>query len=210
MSARVKLCGITTDSDRDAAVEAGTDAIGIVCDVPIDTPREVTPDRARALVASAPAFVTTTLVTMPADAPAGIDLVDRVRPDVVQVHAASPNLVARLADETDAKVIAAVDLDDDVEAYADVADAVLVDSTDDAGAGGTGETHDWGRTRTLAERVDVPLILAGGLTPENVTEAVAAVEPHAVDVSSGIESTEPGRKDHDAMRAFVDAARRST
>ncbi len=207
MSARVKLCGISTPEDRDAAVEAGTDAIGIVCDVPIDTPREVPPDRARALVAGAPPFVTTTLVTMPEDAAAGVELVERVRPDVAQVHAADVDLVATLASDTDAKVVAAVDLADDVASYADVADAVLVDSTDESGAGGTGETHDWERTRALADRIDAPLVLAGGLTPGNVAEAVTTVDPFAVDVSSGIESAEPGRKDHGAMRAFVAAVR---
>ncbi|WP_254536280.1 phosphoribosylanthranilate isomerase [Halomarina litorea] len=207
MVVRVKLCGVTTDADRDAAVEAGADAIGVVCGVPIDTPREVTPARARALVADAPPFVTTTLVTMPDDVTEGVELVERVRPDAVQVHAASTDLVAALASDIDAKVVAAVDLADDVAAYAEVADAVLVDSTDESGAGGTGETHDWERTRVVADRIDVPLILAGGLTPENVAEAVGTVRPYAADVSSGIEGDEPGRKDHATMRAFVEAAR---
>jgi phosphoribosylanthranilate isomerase len=207
MPVRVKLCGVATDRDRAAAVAAGADALGVVCDVPIETPREVDPDRAAALVADTPPFVTATLVTMVDDVAATVDLVERVRPDAVQVHAASPEEVAQLAGDTRCRVVAAVDVTDDVAAYGAVADAVLVDSTDDSGAGGTGETHDWERTRALVERLDVPLVLAGGLTPANVARAVDAVDPFAVDVSSGIESDEPGRKDPEAMRAFVDAAR---
>jgi phosphoribosylanthranilate isomerase len=97
---------------------------------------------------------------------------------------------------------------DEAPGYADSADAVLVDSVDDAGGGGTGETHDWDRTREFADSVDVPVVLAGGLTPENVGEAVETVEPYGVDTASGVEH-EGGLKDHDAVRAFVAAARRS-
>jgi len=120
------------------------------------------------------------------------------------------------------QLVAVVDPEaDDLAAYADPADAVLVDSLDDAGAGGTGETHDWERTRELVASLDVPVILAGGLTPENVAEAVETVRPFAVDTASGVERSPSDRdarrgaerndgvessggvKDHDAVRAFV-------
>jgi phosphoribosylanthranilate isomerase len=220
---RTKLCGITSASDRDAAVAAGADALGFVVDVPVDTPRELDPADAAALVADVPPFVTTVLVTMP-DSPAeAAALVAEVGTDVVQVHGLDPAAVSDLAGTTDARVVAATDLDGaevpsagsrnaarsgdgDHAALADAADALLVDSVDDDGAGGTGETHDWTRTRELVENLDVPVVLAGGLTPGNVAEAVATVDPFAVDVASGIEAA-PGEKDADAMAAFVRAAR---
>jgi len=93
----------------------------------------------------------------------------------------------------------------DAATYDAVADALVVDSLDDAGAGGTGETHDWGRTGDLVESLDSPVVLAGGLTPDNVADAVATARPFAVDVASGVEA-EPGRKDPEAVSAFVRAA----
>jgi phosphoribosylanthranilate isomerase len=202
--ARVKLCGFTREADVDRAVEAGVDAVGAVVDVPVDTPREVDPERARALFDRVPPFVSTVLVTMPESVERARTLLAQVDPDVLQVHdGLEPAAVAELAAEQ--TVVAAVSHGTDrVEAYAAAADALLVDSTDDAGAGGTGRTHDWAATREL-DRLDVPLVLAGGLTPENVREAVETVDPDAVDAASGVEDT-PGRKDPERVREFVAAA----
>jgi phosphoribosylanthranilate isomerase len=200
---RAKICGITNAADRDAAAAAGADALGFIVDVSVDTPRETDPDRAADLIAGVPPFVTTVLVTMPETVGAARDLRERVGADAIQVHAGlDPGQVAGLAgSET---VVAAVDGDDPEEAraYDDVADALLVDSVDDEGAGGTGRTHDWAATRDLREELASPVILAGGLTPENVAEAVGVVAPYAVDVATGVERT-GGRKDGDAVAAFV-------
>jgi phosphoribosylanthranilate isomerase len=149
------------------------------------------------------------LVTMPGDATTARERVERVRPDAVQVHGVDPEGVAALSDAP-AGVVAAVDAESDAStlaAYGRAADAVLVDSADAEGGGGTGETHDWERTRERVADLDVPVILAGGLAPDNVAEAVATVDPFAVDVASGVESS-GGVKDHDAVRAFVRAATR--
>jgi phosphoribosylanthranilate isomerase len=83
-----------------------------------------------------------------------------------------------------------------------VVDALLGDSVGEDGGGGTGRTHDWDATREFAESVEAPVVLAGGLTPENVGRAVDAVDPFAVDVASGVEAA-PGEKDHAAVREFV-------
>jgi phosphoribosylanthranilate isomerase len=101
-------------------------------------------------------------------------------------------------------VIVAVDAADPdrVRDYDDVADAILLDSTTEDGAGGTGETHDWHAARTLVDDCSTPVVLAGGLTPGNVADAVRTVDPYAVDVSSGVERTD-GEKDHDAVASFV-------
>ncbi|USZ67673.1 phosphoribosylanthranilate isomerase [Halorussus salilacus] len=206
---RVKVCGITSREDLDLAVEAGTDAVGLLVDVPVDSPREIDPRLAADLADAAPPFVTTVLVTM-SDAPdCAADLARAVEPDAIQVHGEmTVGDLAYLQSNVDAHVIKAVDAADPGAArrYDEVADALLVDSVDDDGAGGTGRTHDWERTASVAADLDSPVVLAGGLTPENVGDAVRAVEPFAVDVASGVESS-GGRKDPEAVAAFVDDAK---
>lgn len=206
MSTRVKICGITTAADLEVAVAAGADAIGVICDVPVDTPRDVSPAQAAQLIDRVPPFVTSVLVTMAATPETVLDLTDDLRPDVVQVHgdvtttdlreirAAVP--VLRAIDSADRSTIEAVD---------GVVDGMLVDSMDESGAGGTGETHDWDRTRAYVDAVDTPIILAGGLTPDNVASAVRHVRPFAVDVASGVEGADG--KDTQAVERFVTAAK---
>jgi len=214
---RAKICGVTGREDLRTAVEAGADAVGLLVDVPVDSPREIAPEVAADLAAAAPPFVTTVLVTMP-DGPDGVaDLVEAVGPDAVQVHGdLEVRDLAYLTSTVDAKVLMTVDAADPERArrYDEVADALLVDSVDADGAGGTGRTHDWDRTAAVAADLDSPVVLAGGLTPENVGAAVRAVDPYAVDVASGVEredaDTNPdGRKDPEAVASFVTNAERA-
>jgi phosphoribosylanthranilate isomerase len=203
---RVKICGITREDDRHAAVAAGADAVGVVSEVPVDTPREVAPGRAAELVAAVPPFVSSVLVTMPGDPERTVALAEVVAPDVLQVHGSlGAGDVAYLSAKTDATVLKAVAAEEGELArrYADVADALLVDTDE---AGGTGRTHDWSRTRELVAALDTPVVLAGGLSPANVGDAVDAVGPFGVDVATGVES-EGGVKDHDAVAAFVERAK---
>lgn len=204
---RAKVCGITREADLRAAVEAGADAVGVIAAVTVDSPREVAAERARELLDAVPPFVTGTLVTMPGNAEAAVRLVERLEPDAVQVHGLAPDRVAALRVRAPVPVLAAVDAAD-APRYADAADALVVDSLDDEGGGGTGETHDWSRTRDLVAALDVPVVLAGGLTPDNVATAVRTVRPFAVDVASGVER-EGGVKDPEAVRAFVRHANRA-
>ena len=200
---RVKLCGITSEADRDAAVAAGADAIGVIVDVDVETPREISAERAADLVAGVPPFVTAVLVTMPNSVEDAVALLDAVGADAVQVHTTlSPEYVGGLRARVAETVLAAVGPDADLPAYADAADALLVDSVSEQGGGGTGETQDWDRTADLVADVGAPVILAGGLTPENVRTAVETVDPYAVDTASGVER-DGGVKDRDAMAAFV-------
>lgn len=215
---RVKLCGITHEADLQVAVDAGADAIGVITDVPVDTPREVSHERARDLVDAVPPFVTSVLVTIPNRPEETVELARAVKPDVLQVHGElSAGDLAFLASKVDASILKTVDAAnlDAAHRYDDLADALLVDSTDDSGAGGTGETHDWAATRDLRDDVESPVVLAGGLTPENVADAIDAVDPFAVDVASGVEHRDgaddggpSGEKNHDAVRAFVRNAKR--
>ncbi|MFD1572405.1 phosphoribosylanthranilate isomerase [Halorubrum laminariae] len=203
--ARVKVCGLARDADLRAAVDAGADAVGVITEVPVDSPREVDPATAADLLADVPPFVTATLVTMPDSAERVVELVRTIGPDAVQIHGEwTPDEIRYIRAETQRKVILAVDAADprraeDLDA---VADALVLDSTDDSGAGGTGETHDWTRAGELADRLASPVVLAGGLTPDTVAEAIRAADPFAVDVASGVE-LEGGRKDHNAIARFV-------
>ncbi|MXV63344.1 phosphoribosylanthranilate isomerase [Natronorubrum sp. JWXQ-INN-674] len=206
---RVKICGLTGEDDLQTAVDAGADAVGIICDVPVDTPREVPLERARELVAAAPPFVTTVLVTMPSGPERAIELVDAVEPDAIQLHGSfRSGDLAYLRAKIDSLLLLAVDADDAAaaETYDDVVDGLIVDTPGEDGGGGTGRTHDWDRTRTAAADLESPVILAGGLTPENVEAAVQTVEPFAVDVASGVEA-DGGIKDPEAVRSFVDRAK---
>jgi len=202
---RSKICGITNESDLRAVAEAGADAVGIITEVSVDTPREVAPDRAADLVAAAPPFLSTVLVSMPDSATRAVELAGAVAPDAIQVHGAFDDEDIRyVRRETRADVITAVDAADTdrIRGYDGVADAILLDSTTEDGAGGTGETHDWHAARALVDDCSTPVVLAGGLTPENVADAVRTVAPYAVDVSSGVEHR-GGEKDHEAVASFV-------
>jgi len=207
---RVKVCGITRREDREGVVAAGADAVGVINGVSVDTPREVDDETAARLVAGVPPLVTSVLVTMPEAVQSVARRVETVQPDVVQVHdGLTPTQLGALGRRVDSQLVAVVDADHaEIEAYADAADALLVDSVDAEGGGGTGETHDWDRTREIVDTLDAPVVLAGGLTPENVAEAVGTVRPFGVDVASGVEA-EGGVKDHDAVRAFVQQAKRA-
>ena len=208
---RVKICGITCREDLRVAVDAGADAVGLLVDVPVETPREISARRAADLAAEVPPFVSTVLVTMPETPNRAAELARAVEPDAVQVHgdlgAGDLAYLTASVEASVVKTVSATELDR-ARRYDDIADALLVDSVDEDGAGGTGRTHDWERTRALTDDLDSPVVLAGGLVPENVAEAVEAVDPFAVDVASGVEST-GGRKDADAVATFVENAKRA-
>jgi phosphoribosylanthranilate isomerase len=205
---RTKVCGITNEDDRDLAVAAGADALGFIVAVSNDSPREISAARADELIAGVPPLTTSVLVTMPESVDETAQLCAQTGADAVQVHAdLSPEALAALGERADRPVIAAVDATDQIVAPATAADAVLVDSAGDNGAGGTGRTHDWSRTADLTAELDVPVVLAGGLTADNVAAAVETVRPFAVDAASGLEHA-GGLKDPDAVRAFVAAATR--
>lgn len=198
---RAKVCGLTREADVNAAVDAGADAVGFIVKVDVDTHRELAPARAEELIESVPPFVTSVLVTMPDTAAEAVTLAELVGADAVQTHGLSPDDCTIAAMDFHGPVVAAVSTEE-VADYAHAADALLVDTPSAEGGGGTGRTHDWDATRNAIEGLDTPVILAGGLTPENVTEAIETVDPFAVDVASGVEAAD-GTKDHDAVRAFV-------
>lgn len=201
MRTRIKICGITRIEDAQAAARAGADAIGLVFDD--RSPRFVSSEMAAAIVAALPPFVN--VVGLFVDAPAERirATLSRVPLDLLQFHGAEAAEACRAFGRPYIKAVrmaADVDVVAAARRYGDAA-GILLDSDSPKVAGGSGETFDWSRVPRDFSR---PLILAGGLTPDNVAQAIKAVRPYAVDVSSGVEVAK-GVKDADRIDAFVHA-----
>lgn len=203
MRTRVKICGITRLEDAAAAARAGADAIGLVFDP--HSPRYVAPERAADIARSVPPFVTVVGLFVNAE-PARIrETLSRVRIALLQFHGSETPEQCRLYDFPYLRAVRmqeGVDLHAQARAYVDAA-GLLLDTHEPSVAGGSGRRFDWSR---VPRDVAKPIILAGGLTPENVAEAARAVRPYAVDVSSGVEKAK-GIKDADKIAAFVRAVR---
>jgi phosphoribosylanthranilate isomerase len=198
MRTRVKICGITRVEDGLAAAAAGADAIGLVF---ADSPRRVTAAQAARIAAALPPFIT--VVGLFVDAPAIVirEILGQVPLDLLQFHGRESPEACRGHGRPYIKAIAmqeAVDVKAEAQRFADAA-GLLLDSFHARLAGGSGQTFDWARVPSDLGR---PLILAGGLTSDNVAAAIRAVRPYAVDVSSGVESSK-GIKDAAKIAAFV-------
>ena len=202
----VKICGITSVEDARVAVEAGADAVGFV--LWPQSPRYLTVPAARAIAATLPPFVHRVGVFVDASAEVMRSAADLIGLDVLQLHG---NEDLEALGPLPRRAIKAVRVGPDFDAadalrYEGRTAGVLLDTRiEGALPGGTGRSFDWSLAQALRQRSSY-LVLAGGLTPENVAEAVAAVKPDAVDVSSGVESA-PGKKDPQKVRAFIRAAR---
>lgn len=216
MVVRAKVCGVRSDRDLDVVVRSGADAVGLICGVTHVTEDELTADQARRLARRTPPMVSTVLVTHLEDAGEILRLADHVGVDTIQVHGlVSPETVARVAELAGGRrviravhVVGPAAVDDALE-LVDLCDAVLLDSRTSDRLGGTGRTHDWSISRQVADALrdrGRPVILAGGLRPENVADAVRAVRPFAVDVNSGVEDSN-GDKVLDDCAVFVSRSR---
>jgi phosphoribosylanthranilate isomerase len=208
---RVKVCGITSFKDLLMAVDAGVDAVGFVVNVP-QSPRNLSINESRKLIKSTPIFVETVVVTVPKHLSQLKKISKEFSSSIIQVHGLS-HLHKEIREELpDARLIASIqaashfDTTVAVEA-AEAFEAILLDSYVLGKYGGTGMTNDWELGRRVREAIHPkPLILAGGLTPENVKQAINVVKPYAVDVSSGVESS-PRIKDRNKTCEFVKNAK---
>jgi phosphoribosylanthranilate isomerase len=197
----VKVCGITRHEDAAAAVVAGARAIGLVFWP--KSPRFIDPYRARAIVATLPPFVTAVglFVNQPAGYVKGV--ASLVQLGAVQLH--GDESIA-FAESIHRPIVKALTLGAAIDSWP-ARMRVLLDAHDPEQRGGTGRTIDWTAAAAIATRR--PILLAGGLTPDNVAEAVARVRPFGIDVSSGVERS-PGVKDHRKIAALFEALHATT
>lgn len=203
MSVKVKICGITNLEDALAAVEAGADALGFV--FADSSPRKVSPEAAAAIIRELPPFVSKVGVFVNAKEETMLTTSAQIGLDTLQLHGDEPPApwlsctlktikAFRMRDADSLRVLSGYETS-----------AWLLDSFVPDKPGGTGATFNWDLA-IAAKKLGRPIILAGGLTPGNVADAVRKVQPFAVDVSSGVESS-PGRKDHTLVRRFIAAAK---
>jgi phosphoribosylanthranilate isomerase len=203
---KVKVCGITNAEDALAAVEAGADALGFIFYE--KSPRYVVPGVAANIIAELPPLVTPVGVFVNEGLATVRSIMDTCGLAMAQLHGdenvsycrelARPAMKAlRLRDRGSLLALAEYQGRGGVRGF-------VLDAFSELSYGGTGQITDWGLAAEVAK--STPILLAGGLTPDNVTEAIRTVRPYGVDVSSGVESA-PGKKDHAKMRAFVDAVR---
>ncbi len=199
---KVKICGITNLEDALFAAEAGADALGFIFYA--KSPRCIVPDRAREIILRLPPFVAKVGVFVNKELDRVRELMAHCGLDYAQLHGDEPpEQVAALAP----RVIKAVRVRSaaDVERLAEYqAVAYLLDTYHPTKHGGTGEAFDW--ELAVEAKSHGPVILAGGLTPQNVAAAIERVHPYAVDVSSGVEAA-PGIKDRHKVRRFIMAAK---
>jgi len=204
MRTRIKICGVSTHEDAMAAVEAGADAIGFVFHE--RSPRFIEPSEAWKILRHLPPFLATVGLTVDASAEHYSEIERACPTDFSQLHGDEDEELVRACG---ARLIKAIRFDPDtIEAALrrwsefEEVDAILVDGS----VGGLGEAFDWQALADAAHASTKPLVLAGGLTPDNVGEAVQIVKPYAVDVSSGVEKSR-GVKDPARIRAFCEAVR---
>jgi phosphoribosylanthranilate isomerase len=203
---KVKVCGITNAEDALAAVAAGADALGFIFYE--KSPRYVVPAVAAAIIAELPPLVTPVGVFVNEGLATVRSIMDTCGLALAQLHGdenasycrelSRPTMKGlRLKDRSSLLALAEYRGRGAVRGF-------VLDAFSEKAYGGTGQTTDWGLAADVANTT--PILLAGGLTPDNVAKAIRTVHPYAVDVSSGVESA-PGKKDHAKISAFIDAVR---
>jgi len=210
---RVKICGLSRVEDALVAAEAGADAVGCLVGLEHASPDQVSAATARAVYSVLPPFVARVLVTHQTTLGNVSELVRETGATAVQLHGEYPLVavpalreafpylsILKCVHVTGEEAIAAA------RAAARVADAVLLDTKVRGRIGGTGKTHDWSISAKIVETCPKPVILAGGLNPSNVADAIKRVRPWGVDTNSGTRAA-GGVKDHAKIRAFIAAAR---
>ncbi|HEU4508693.1 MAG TPA: phosphoribosylanthranilate isomerase [Pyrinomonadaceae bacterium] len=204
----IKICGITNLDDALAAVTAGADALGFNFYKP--SPRYITPQNAREIIEQLPASIMTAGVFVNEESPEHVrQIATKAGVAALQLHGdESPGYCRELADRFVIKTLAVSTNNFDVQlVHTYDTNAIMLDTKDTVVRGGTGRKFDW----SIAKQVNAlgrKLFLAGGLSPENIAEAIETVRPYAVDACSALED-KPGIKNHARLRAFVAAARSS-
>ena len=209
---RVKICGLMRPKDIEVAADYGADAVGFVVGTPISR-RNLKMDEAKKLIKHAPVFISSVAVTATSDPKVLQKIVTKLHPDALQVHGCDLRIMDNIRKTNPGLAIILATPIRDAESISEAemtvkySEAVLAESPNQFGTGGTGRTHNWKLTVQLRNRIyPHPLILAGGLTPNNVRTAINEVGPYGVDVSSGVERT-IGVKDYRKMKEFIKRAK---
>lgn len=199
---RVKICGLTDEYELRCALRASADAVGFIVEIERSRHR-LSVDEARKLIRMVPPFTASVAVVEPAGVEDAIRLAGYLESDALQLHGdLSPDEIREIRRRVPQSIIVAVPpASERAVEVGRVADAILVDTPVSSGLGGSGRTHDWSVTAIMRSTLCTPLILAGGLRPENIVDAINVVRPYAVDVSSGVETD--GRKDPVKIEDFV-------
>ena len=198
---RVKVCGIMNEKDLDCAIAGGADAVGFIVEVEGSRHR-ISAEDASELIKLVPVFTKSVAVIAPNSPEEAVVLARKTGADLLQVHGTlGPEEIKELKKRVHQNIIVAVPPGVEAHRMAAAADAVLLDTFKDGKLGGTGAVHDWSVSAAVATDIQIPIILAGGLNPSNVGEAIRTVKPYAVDVSSGVETA--GRKDPKKVESFV-------
>ncbi|MGE5328340.1 MAG: phosphoribosylanthranilate isomerase [Deltaproteobacteria bacterium] len=209
---RVKICGIKRIEDALKAIEFGADAIGLL--IKTQSKNSIDENTAREIVRTLPPFCSSVMVVITTDIKEIVELSRYIGVTAIQLHGEnSPEDILNIKRELPfVKIIKTlhvtnIETINNCKKYFKIADAILLDSTNFSGGavGGTGLTHDWSISRKIVEESPIPVILAGGLNPENVAEAVKIVEPYGVDVQSGVNG-EDGFKDYAKLERFIKKA----
>jgi len=197
---RIKICGITNMEDAEAAVGFGADALGFIFYK--GSKRYIDPETAGDIISNLPPFLTTVGVFVNQDLDEIIEIKDKTSINAVQLHGDEDPQFCNSVPTKVIKVFRVKGTLDPGKVAQYPVQAILLDTYSDDEYGGTGRSFDWGIIEEMSHPKKV--ILSGGLTPENVAEAVRIVKPYAVDVSSGVEAT-PGKKDHQKLKNFIEA-----
>lgn len=215
---RIKICGITSVAEARLAEKYGADAIGLLVGRRHRARDFLKRDAARQICQSVVPFITPVLVTHLEEPTQILRVADAVPCPVLQLHSdLLPAVLAALRDRLRTKKLigkVSVDgrgsIDRALEIESSV-DAIVLDSIDrtTGRVGGTGMTHDWSLSAEIVAKCKVPVVLAGGLTPENVADAIYMVRPSAVDVNSGVEKSD-GHKSEERICRFIEAVRAAT
>ena len=211
MRTRAKICGITRIQDIQSAVNAGADAIGFVFFPP--SPRSVSTAQAKELIQHVPAYVQTVGLFVNASVDEILQILKDVPLDILQFHGdETPEQCQRIAAQAGRRWYKAIQVKPDLDVIAEIqnyqaagASAVLLDAWHPELKGGTGHSFDWAQFPKL----DIPLILAGGLKPENIEDAIRTTGAYAVDVSGGVESSK-GMKDQQLIERFMQGVHRGS
>ena len=200
---QIKICGITNIDDAMAAADSGADALGFVFFK--KSPRYITPEKAAAIISRLPVFVTSVGVFVDEPGEEILKIVEETGIDVIQLHGDEPPesclLPRRVIKGIRVKSLESLE---PLSEYQNIVSAFLLDAYAPGMPGGTGQVFNW--EIAIEAKKFGRIILAGGLTPENISEAIKRVRPYAIDVSSGVELGK-GKKDHQKIRLFIKRAR---